>query len=142
MGTWLSDGADQVWEPGSLVVSTRLESGKSLSVELESFSRRESDLSVTLFCFVLPCLMRHSQGCLHLSISSLDQDSGPWVVSKKSVILALLRGVHGVVTSSCVHLHCWAELNLNFAGDIKIYIYIYEQGVSSKRRSMFNKKCL
>ena len=51
----------------SLVVSTRLEPGKSLSVELESFSRRESELSVTLLCFFLPCLKRHSQACLRLS---------------------------------------------------------------------------
>ena len=50
-------------------------------------------------------------------------------MSKKSVILALRRGVHGVVTSPCVHLDCSAEPNLNFAGYIYIYIYIfiYEQ---------------
>ena len=71
------------WELGYLMVltrwepSTRLESGKSLSVELESFSRRESELSVTLFCFVLPRLMRHSQRCLHLSHLHWIKTQGP-----------------------------------------------------------------
>ena len=69
-----------------------------------------------------------------LVTSSLDQDSGPWVVSTKLVILASRSHVHGVVTSSCVHYSVWLNQTYFLVTDIIwiFYRYLAEPNYLSK----------
>ena len=48
-----------------------------MNFSLWIFSRREVELSVTLFYFLLLCLMCHSQGCSHLSHLHWIKTQGP-----------------------------------------------------------------
>ena len=64
------------------MVSTRLDLALRSQLRCEGFFRREVNCRNFVW-FFYPCLMSHP-GVFAFVTSSLDQDSGPWVVSKIS----------------------------------------------------------
>ena len=89
------------WEPGSLSCGPPGGTWRLSSVELSRvFGRRQVNCRNLVFLF-FPVLSSFPEFCARVT-SSLDQDSGPWVVSKISHLASRCH-FHVVVTSSCVH---------------------------------------